>query len=601
MSGDFASKTQFWLNQAQSYIENGETWVYFKPIWVSSQGRACNPSGVLLNLNAQNKWTYKHEPFSRNKTMALAFKIKGVEKLTTEKNYVVTLIDSSKPCCIDNLFVGKRGEKMNEVIYQLKEEVKHEFQETDYVKLIPLHTQYALTKDGNVYNIKNPSRFLSYQNNGRNCFRYRDENDVQHIKYIDLIMCLLFQPFENLVSYEAYLEQTIIVHKNGKLLDDRLLNLEVNWKEPSKEQQRKINVIQRKTELRDKVMEWINYRNAKLVSPLETIDSVFSQIIYICKCESTFSKIIKDCLDSINCQQCLSRKIKNTEVKSDDDFTLNGEEFIKIEGGWVSKQGNFLNSSKQSINILKGYVNLLGKKINAKEIIALTFKLDNYLKLKTDSNYHVFKVNPNKGYEVSNLVISTQSSFKKGKKISSSQEHIVSKEEVENIEFLEWPYNPSYIFYKNGIVYSKKRDYYSKGYLKNCGYRQVQINNKRIYMHRAICFLFNPLPNLSLFEDYDHLEVDHINNKKVNFANNLRWVTSKENKKYGVEHNAYKSNKAVNVYYLLDDGTKGELIANYKTMKDTMEKQDIGKKKLSSLLKSGGGPWKEYFYEPIAK
>ncbi len=101
-----------------------------------------------------------------------------------------------------------------------------------------------------------------------------------------------------------------------------------------------------------------------------------------------------------------------------------------------------------------------------------------------------------------------------------------------NLEFLGFP---SYDVYEDGTVLNiltnrKKRYHLTKGYprldLYNLGVR------KNIHLHRllAICFIENTRDKVR----YNH--VDHIDGNKLNFSlDNLRWVSPKENIRFGRE------------------------------------------------------------------
>ena len=59
----------------------------------------------------------------------------------------------------------------------------------------------------------------------------------------------------------------------------------------------------------------------------------------------------------------------------------------------------------------------------------------------------------------------------------------------------------------------------------NAGYKLVSINTKMYLLHRLVATTWVPNPN-------NYNEVDHIDsNKKNNSADNLEWVTRKENMK----------------------------------------------------------------------
>lgn len=464
-----SSSTNFWTQDLTVYTnpENSETWIKVDSIWVSNKGNAIDPEGKVLNLSSQNKWTYKRNVYQRNKTLAIAFKIQDYQKLG-DNSFIVTLKDKSKDFCLNNLMVCKRGSSMNETLPEKKDQAVDAFEDTEVLKQLPQKPNYAISNDGLVFNICNLTRPLNSTNNNRNVFRFRDEFGVQHTQYTDILVCMLFNPFLNLLEYSDYVEQCNIIHKNGNLRDDKVSNLEVNWKDATKESQRKLNERKRISELQEKVESWLLARGAKLVSAKDLITSVHCVITYFCKCDTQFSKIIKDCIDSTFCMTCKNKQTKDTVMDSSFDFTIGTEEFVKIPGGWVSKQGNFLNLNKEPLKIHEdGTVQLQGKKQNAKWCIAKTFKIDNYQKLEEieSEKMIVYQVDPSNGFHFENLRVVSKEFYEKTVVKDNSREHIMAYDDVKNIDSKCLEEFPNFLFYKNGILYNKKSRVYSKGKL----------------------------------------------------------------------------------------------------------------------------------------
>ena len=105
----------------------------------------------------------------------------------------------------------------------------------------------------------------------------------------------------------------------------------------------------------------------------------------ICKTKiiKTISQIKK--LDPIhNCDICLRLECNNDNQEL--NFTKDGKEYIKIYGGWASRDGIVLNYLKKQLIVDKKYYisftdqsdPLQNKDINFKHLLARIFKIDNY-------------------------------------------------------------------------------------------------------------------------------------------------------------------------------------------------------------------------------
>jgi len=597
------SENKFWKQDISTFTEanSEETWVKIDPIWVSSLGRAIDSEGHILSLSIQNKWTFKRVVYPRNKTLAIAFKITDFEKLS-DPTFIVNLKDKLKPFSVENLIVCKRGTVMNQTIAEKAETEQTAFTEKDSFKQIPHKPGYAINSSGFVFNICNLNRPLKSVNNGKNVFRFRDELGTQHTQYIDILVCMLFKPFNNLSLYNEYIDQCIICHKNGNLRDDQVQNLEVSWKDSDKEFQRKQAECQRKKDLVLKVQNWLNLRGAKLVSETEMITSVHSIITYFCRCETTFTKIIKDCIETSFCMTCKSKETQDSTVDPSLDFAIGTEVFVKIPGGWVSKQGNFLNAKKEPLLINdEGYVQLLGSKQNARWCIAKAFKLENYLKLGSDGNeeFIVYQIDPSNGYHVDNLRVVTKEHYHKSILSDTAREHLMCHDDVKNIESKTVSDFPNFIFFKNGIVYNKKSRIYSKGKLNKKGFRVIQIGKDYYPMERLICYAFHSIESKTSYVDYEDLTVIFIKTKKDNNADNLKWNISDKNSSVNSDSSEKKlSNRDIKQIKVYKGHAQGELEATFTTIKDTVAARDIGKTKLRELIEKGGGFWKGYTYVP---
>ena len=96
-------------------------------------------------------------------------------------------------------------------------------------------------------------------------------------------------------------------------------------------------------------------------------------------------------------------------------------------------------------------------------------------------------------------------------------------------------YESKYKITNDGRVYSEYLNDYLKTFFSKGGYVRVKLNygdrSKKVMVHRlvALAFVNNPDPE-------HKIQVDHINrNRADNRAENLQWVTAKENSQPAVE------------------------------------------------------------------
>lgn len=113
----------------------------------------------------------------------------------------------------------------------------------------------------------------------------------------------------------------------------------------------------------------------------------------------------------------------------------------------------------------------------------------------------------------------------------SAGKQVVFKELPLNLD----GYESKYKITNDGRVYSEYLNDYLKTFFSKGGYVRVKLNygdrSKKVMVHRlvALAFVNNPDPE-------HKIQVDHINrNRADNRAENLQWVTAKENSQLAVE------------------------------------------------------------------
>lgn len=136
-----------------------------------------------------------------------------------------------------------------------------------------------------------------------------------------------------------------------------------------------------------------------------------------------------------------------------------------------------------------------------------------------------------------------------------------------------------YSVYENGEIVSYKRNPAGTSLVAGVaksGYRTVTLSNKNgpktISVHRIVADNYSD----KLIDPTEgQVEIDHIDENKLNnHYSNLRWCTSKENRKYHLDNNPHKKSK------------KSKGISTYKPVDPIVKKQnkDAASKRMSELL-----------------
>jgi hypothetical protein len=108
---------------------------------------------------------------------------------------------------------------------------------------------------------------------------------------------------------------------------------------------------------------------------------------------------------------------------------------------------------------------------------------------------------------------------------------------------------PDYVFSNTGKAYSYKSKRYigyeSHGYISVGLYNNNTRSTDKFLLSRVIYFLFGHHPELLPYREVDHIEHER---KDDNSINNLRLVTSKQNKANKGKHSTYNKNQCSSEY-----------------------------------------------------
>jgi hypothetical protein len=140
------------------------------------------------------------------------------------------------------------------------------------------------------------------------------------------------------------------------------------------------------------------------------------------------------------------------------------------------------------------------------------------------------------------------------------------------------------------------------GHEVNTGYRAMHIGNKvtTIVTHRLVCMAFKPIPGFENYEDYEALQVNHIDyDRRNNEWENLEWVTPSGNGLHCCNRMELKCREPV-AQLNMDGG----LMAIYPTMRMAAEDTKIS---IPSILNAcekrsqSAGNYKWHYMDPKLK
>jgi hypothetical protein len=304
-------------------------------------------------------------------------------------------------------------------------------------------------------------------------------------------------------------------------------------------------------------------RNCKLVY----FDKKTIKLKYICCCGIEKEKLYKDFMKNKECRTCKEKKLKEKPLEDDYIDSENGEIWKPIIGGWISNFGNAKNALGKNLTLCptKYRYHINGKNQYASRLVAEAFQIENWEKLN-DENYVVSHLDTDiKNNNINNLKILTKNNIQSnnGKKSRHSdlfQEKINwTMDRFKEIECQKIKEMPKHLFYKNGEIWNGNRFLV---FSKSEKYLQLCTDVKNYKVHRLICYAFHPIEGKTQLNDYDGLQVNHIDGNTLNnHADNLEWVTKSEN----INH-SYNKNLNKKVRNVLQYSLKDEFIAEYKSI-----------------------------------
>ncbi len=347
-----------------------------------------------------------------------------------------------------------------------------------------------------------------------------------------------------------------------------------------------------------------------LITPLEQIKAKTNHIEYICYCENLKNKTVKDVLEAC-CRECNNKKLK--EIPTDYSIcptNLPNEEWKAVQGGFISSLGRAINVFGKELTMdEKGRYYLAGKLQYSTIVMAKAFKIKGYDLLEGQYSHYIVRNKRTSGIPILNdIYIGTREEVGhiNGQKSRQSEDFKNSQklnllEHIKKYEHRDIDEFPEYMFFEDGNIFNVVHKVggnrfltFSKSSNKNeKPYYHICKADKHYFVHRLLCMVFHPIEGLNKYEDYSHLQVNHIDGNTLNnHKDNLEWATKKENMQHSYDTGLNKKVRGVIQYSINQDGLQGDKIQEFISIAEASRKTDIPEHTIRAIAKNNSKPVK---------
>jgi len=289
-----------------------------------------------------------------------------------------------------------------------------------------------------------------------------------------------------------------------------------------------------------------------------------------------------------------TNKLTNNNVQLPTDIP--DEQWVPYEGCYVSDHGRLISSTGKQLTVSTSGSNEGRCKIGNTQpcittVMAKAFKIKDYEKLGGQKSQYVVRKSSNtttfppklQDIYVGRRADVSSENGQNSRKTENFQEAMdtnIDDKFAQNIEY-KFVHEFNVLVFADGSIYSCQAKRFLSGSLQTSStsknYKQICFNDKNnVYFHRLVCFAFFPLDGKSKYDNYNDLQVNHKDgNTMNNHKDNLEWVSASDNMQHAYNTDLNKKVQTVLQFVKLENGCKGELIKEHKSIASAVRETNI--------------------------
>jgi hypothetical protein len=288
------------------------------------------------------------------------------------------------------------------------------------------------------------------------------------------------------------------------------------------------------------INDYITNHKYTLISNLENITKTTDKFEYKCLCGNTQNhskqnlKCIFDKYENWYPECCIKANLTgdykwyfDPNIKNEYVDSQTKDIWKQYEGIWISNKGKCIGIEGDELTVNPTTTEVRTKKVMFRlpDIMAKLFKVQKYELLNEKNKYYArFGENNDLDYNIENLVILKVSEIKS--KNRQHKNHTIKDDQTEspidkNIPHKELDFCPGYTIFSDGKIWQKNTETFKSGnkwkdLTKNSAGNIIlkfkKENEEHSYLvKRLVIIAFKPYNNLTKYEDYDKLEIIHLN------------------------------------------------------------------------------------------